>query len=204
MGNSRRDTNRRAVLALRGDYEQEDSDVPEDQLRPAAPYCNFCSGCNGWLNRDLSRLLLAYQNQQLVTPEFAKMVSVDLESSNLARINLWRRYFRRVAEGNTNITTGPLSVDDLLGIYLDQYKSTEKPARSNYYCQLLLELDLVRQSRGLTVSQLTAYAGEPDKISATENGSAFYYNLNISGTNSVAVFETMSNHVSGFDIHFPR
>jgi hypothetical protein len=151
-------------------------------------------------NRDLKRTLSSYLGKQVITPEFAKTISADLESSNTSRIEMWKLYFRKAADNGDNNQSKALTFLDVVNIYQSNYISKEKPLRSTLFCELLMELDLMRQAQGLTITQLTSIAGPPDEVTNAAIGRTFLYRLNMSGTNAVVMFQTSNNDVSSFDI----
>jgi hypothetical protein len=153
-----------------------------------------------YINHDLKRALASYEGMHLLSPDTCKEIAGDLNSSDPARLERWKTYFRRVADGKSDAKDGNLPIRDVVDIYYRQYLTTEQPARSNRFCQLLSALMSEQDSEGLKVQDLAHYLGQAD---TTSNGpgtnKSLRYRFDRTGTNAVVIVETRGDQVVGFD-----
>jgi hypothetical protein len=151
-------------------------------------------------NRGLNEQVRFYEGQLVLSTNDCKQLSTDLESANPIRLAIWRTYFDYAAQGKITSGRPDLKFRDMLSVYNDQYKSHEKPARSNYFGMLLTALAEQQQRDGITVNELIGYLGEPDETSDSPGGKVMLYRFSASGRNAVGLVEAQKDAVSVINI----
>jgi hypothetical protein len=119
----------------------------------------------------LSRTL-SEKGTVIMSPSLTEMLLSDLKSADKVRLQQWRSYLYRAGGYGTNIVVPGGGLDATFAMY----KSREKPGRSNYYNQLVFEVERKQKATRLSRQALLGFLGPPDAVAEHRAGQILGYN----------------------------
>jgi len=106
-----------------------------------------------------------------MSPSLTEMLLADLKSADKVRLQQWRSYLYRAGGYDTNVAVPIGGLDATFAMY----KSKEKPGRSNYYNQLVFEVEQKQKTGRLSKQTFLGFLGPPDAIAENRDGQILGY-----------------------------